>query len=285
LRQLIVTADDLGADIARNEGIFEAVEAGAVTSASILVNAPAFHDALAKILASSHRISVGVHLNISEGMPLSSGLKCLTNSGGSFFGKAETHRRLLEYGNSSLKAEIKREFTAQIRALAESGLKIDHIDGHQHVHVFPAAIEAAISVAQEFGIPWIRIPEEPPPAGSLAKAGSRYTLEAENFSRLAASARARTSEYSLNTTDHFRGLYLKGLLSKEFIEEIFQSLPQGLTELMVHPGKAPKDASESFAAFSNAEREKELAFLKRAEFKSLLEKYFIQLTGFPEGRS
>jgi D-alanine-D-alanine ligase-like ATP-grasp enzyme len=40
MRRLIVNADDLGADEARNEGIFEAIRAGVVTSASILPNGP-----------------------------------------------------------------------------------------------------------------------------------------------------------------------------------------------------------------------------------------------------
>ncbi len=38
MRRLIINADDLGADHARNEGIFEAIEAGVVTAASILAN-------------------------------------------------------------------------------------------------------------------------------------------------------------------------------------------------------------------------------------------------------
>jgi chitin disaccharide deacetylase len=286
LRQLIVNADDLGADVARNDGIFEAVKAGTVTSVSILVNAPAFDDALARILSSPLQISIGVHLNISEGVPLSSELKWLTNSGGSFYGKAETHRRLLDNGNDLLRTEIRREFTAQIRTLAERGIKIDHLDGHQHVHVFPAAIEVTACAAEEFGIPWIRIPEEPTPNEPLAKAGSSYALEAATFSRLAASARAQMSKSSLKMTEHFRGLYLKGLLSLEFLEQVFQSLPPGLTELMVHPGKAPgESASGSFSAFSNAEREKELAVLKSSGFQLLLKKHSVQLTSFPEGQS
>jgi chitin disaccharide deacetylase len=285
LRQLIVNADDLGADVARNNGIFEAVKAGAVTSVSILVNAPAFDDALAKILALPLQISIGVHLNISEGMPLSSDLKWLTNSVGSFCGKAETHRRLMDHSNELLRTEIRREFTAQIRTLAERGIKIDHLDGHQHVHVFPAAIEASACAAKEFGIPWIRIPEEPAPKGSLAKAGSSYALEAGTFSRLAASARTQMSKSSLKMTDHFRGLYLKGLLSLEFLEQVFQSLPPGLTELMVHPGKAPGEGVPgSYSAFSNPDREKELAVLKSSGFKLLLKKHSVQLTPFPESR-
>ncbi len=44
MKSLIINADDLGADEARNRGIFEAIEAGRVTSVSILVNGEGFDD-------------------------------------------------------------------------------------------------------------------------------------------------------------------------------------------------------------------------------------------------
>ena len=44
MKSLIINADDLGADEPRNRGIFEAIEAGRVTSVSILVNGNGFED-------------------------------------------------------------------------------------------------------------------------------------------------------------------------------------------------------------------------------------------------
>jgi predicted glycoside hydrolase/deacetylase ChbG (UPF0249 family) len=83
LRRLIVHADDLGADEARNEGIFEALEAGSVTAASILANGPALRDAFDRIASSPFRnISFGLHLNLTEGVPLSGGLKFLISRSG-----------------------------------------------------------------------------------------------------------------------------------------------------------------------------------------------------------
>ena len=46
MKSLIINADDLGADEARNRGIFEAIEAGRVTSVSVLVNGDGFEDAM-----------------------------------------------------------------------------------------------------------------------------------------------------------------------------------------------------------------------------------------------
>jgi predicted glycoside hydrolase/deacetylase ChbG (UPF0249 family) len=284
LRRLIVHADDLGADDARNAGIIEAIEAGSVTAASILVNGPAFEDCLQRIASADFNpISFGVHLNLTEGIPLSPGLKSITGPDGCFCGKQEAHRRLMSRGDEALEEEVGREFSAQIRALRAAGIRMDHLDGHQHVHIFPAAIDAALRAGREFGIPWIRIPEEPLPSGSIYRNNSLLNDEAERFCRIAAGARIRIHGSSLKTTDHFRGLYLKGRLFLARLEETLQTLLPGLTELMVHPGRMPGGQAEGpFSAFSHREREEELEVLTSGSFHRILEKYRVRLTSFPE---
>jgi predicted glycoside hydrolase/deacetylase ChbG (UPF0249 family) len=57
----------------------------------------------------------------------------------------------------------------------------------------------------------------------------------------------------------------------------------GLTELMVHPGRiADTTRTGPFTSFSTGERERELAALLDPIFPTLLEKYGISLTPFPE---
>jgi chitin disaccharide deacetylase len=286
MKQLILSADDLGADISRNVGIFEAIEAGVLTSTCILVNGCAFQHALANIHKINTKISIGVHLNLSEGRPLSSDLKVLIGPDGCFAGKAETHRRLAARGNNLLRREIRQEFAAQIAMLKNAGVPIDHLNGHQHIHVFPAALTEAIWAANEFGIRWIRIPEEPSPTGPLAAASVMLVQEAETFSRFARDARVLALRSGLKATDHFRGLYLKGFMSLEHLEDVIKTLPSGVTELMTHPGRAPADgATDVFAPFSNSERERELLILKDVRFRSMLEQHNIQLLPFPEACS
>ncbi len=284
MKRLIVHADDLGADDARNAGIIEAIEAGSVTAASILVNGPAFQDCLQRIASMNGRqFSFGVHLNLTEGRPLSPGLETITGADGCFCGKQEGHRRLMNRGDDVLEQEIRREFAAQIQALRDAGIRIDHLDGHQHVHIFPAAIDATVRTAREFGIPWIRIPEESLPSRSMDRNNPLLNDEAERFCRLAAAIRIKLHGSTIKTTDHFRGLYLKGRLSLESLERTLQTLPPGLTELMVHPGRAHGGPVQGpFSAFSNREREKEREVLTNSKFHFMLEKYNVRLTPFPE---
>jgi len=284
LKKLIINADDLGADVARNEGIFEAIDAGVVTAASILVNGPAFRDVLERIAAThGKRISFGIHLNLTEGMPLTPGLKFITGPDGCFCGKAEGHRRLMRKGDAALEEELRQECAAQITALRDAGIRIDHIDGHQHVHIFPAVVNSAHRAGRVFGIPWIRIPEEPPPSVSMDRNNHTTADEAEMFCRLAADARNGIHESTMKMTDHFRGLYLKGKMSLRNLEGILSTIPVGLTELMVHPGRVPAWRTEGpFSSFSHGDRETELEVLTDGNFRAMLAKHHIRLTPFPE---
>ena len=92
MKSLIINADDLGADEARNRGIFEAIEAGRVTSVSVLANGDGFEDAMERWRTLDKKeISLGIHINLSEGRPISQGLRLLTGKDGVFLGKWTTH--------------------------------------------------------------------------------------------------------------------------------------------------------------------------------------------------
>jgi predicted glycoside hydrolase/deacetylase ChbG (UPF0249 family) len=107
--------------------------------------------------------------------------------------------------------------------------------------------------------------------------------EAEKFTKLAAAARTGIYDSTMSMTDHFRGLYLKGRMSLRNIEGILSTLPMGLTELMVHPGRVPAGLTEGpFSSFSHGDRETELKVLMDGNFRVMLAKHNILLTPFPE---
>jgi chitin disaccharide deacetylase len=280
-RELIINADDLGADLGRNAGIFEAIQGGAVSSVSVLANGPAIEDALERLHSLKQpRISIGVHLNLSEGKPLSLGLRLLTGPDGHFPGKASTQRLLVDSGNTPLEREVAREISAQIEACKKAGLTITHFDGHQHVHIFPAVFPGAVKIAREHKIPWMRVPEEFIffSGGDLP---AQIREEALAFSRLAGVARGRLGETGIQTTEHFFGLSLKGRITPPVLAETLQHLRPGLTELMVHPGRVYyNDPSNPFSAFSTADRERELAALLAPEFRLALTAAGIHLVCF-----
>jgi predicted glycoside hydrolase/deacetylase ChbG (UPF0249 family) len=287
MRQLIVNADDLGADGARDDGIFEAIQAGVVTSVSILANGPTSHDAMTRLRSLGLRnVSPGVHLNLSEGKPLSAGLKLLTGPDGFFLGKAQTRQILLSRGDTILAREIAEEVSCQIRALQDEGMEIRHLDGHQHVHVFPAAIRAVLEAAEKHHIPWMRIPEEPPSPAQSHECSDDLLNEGQFFSHLAETARVQLQGTCVRSTDYFRGLYFKGRINAPLLQEFAGTIPEGLTELMVHPGRVARCRSSGpFSNFSTVEREQELEALVHKGFRAELSKRGIDLTPFPQMRT
>ena len=284
MKKLVVNADDLGADGSRNEGIFAAIRAGVVTSASILVNGAAFDDAVRIIRGEGFtRISWGVHVNLSEGMALCPGLRVLTDRCGCFRGKRAAHLLLSEREPVLLEEEIGREIEAQVGRLKKTGIPINHLDGHQHVHVFPAVLGPAIRAAVGHRIPWFRIPEEPEQVDAASPVSDDVVREARRFSNLGREARSAVEASGLHVADSFRGLYFKGRLSPSILSSCMKGLPDGLTELMVHPGLASCGGSDHpFAAFSTPDRQKELEALLEADFVLAARKNGVAMTPFPE---
>jgi predicted glycoside hydrolase/deacetylase ChbG (UPF0249 family) len=282
MKQLIVNADDLGADEERNAGIFEAIDAGSVTSVSILVNGPAFENAvmgIRRLRLSS--ISVGLHLNLSEGCPISSGMNQLTGRDGLFLGKARAQKLLTNWGDRELESEIQKELSAQLAVLKNAGIAIDHLDGHQHVHVLPAVFRVSAEAAVCHEIPWVRIPVETVEHPGTISDG-KLLHEATFFGSHAQAAKPFYEAAGICMTNEFRGLYLKGRLDAAHWRQFLEDVPPGLTEFMVHPGRPGRDGSANpFAGFSTIERENELKALIDNRFHSALLEAGVTLTRFP----
>ena len=287
MKKLIVNADDLGADEGRNAGILEAIEGGAVKSVSLLANGPATDEALRAIRQGKYEgVSIGFHLNLSEGRPICPDLRLLAGKEGAFLGKAAARQLLLQEDISDLENEVRREVDAQIGVLLKAKIPLSHLDGHQHLHVFPAVRKTAIRAAGKNGISWIRTPYELLPVLEEAQIPEDLKWESKLFSDLSGEATRLLAGTGIRTADHFRGLYLKGRLSPALLEECLAGLPEGLTELMVHPGKIYVGAvGGSFSGFSTSDREKELEALLSPSFQRAVRRKGISLISFREALS
>ena len=68
---LIVNADDFGRSESVNRAICEAFEKGRVNSTTLMANMPAAKEAYELAKKGGFADKVGIHLNITEGMPMS----------------------------------------------------------------------------------------------------------------------------------------------------------------------------------------------------------------------
>lgn len=269
-RLLIINADDLGLTPGINRGIFEAASVGALTSASMMVNAPGFDDALARLRWAARPPALGLHLNLTLGTPLTRAPSLVDPHGHLLSCSALVVRALR--GRIDMRA-VENEVRAQVQALIAAGITPTHLDSHRHIHLLPGIRGAVTRVAAEFGIRIVRTPLEPLTCNTHNLNGC-----IKKFALLA--AHAGDSRRIPNTPRiHFRGISLHG--GNDFARGLFAvlaKLPAGVTELMVHPGYSCS-ALAALDSYS-VQREDELHTLTSPDLLRRIHDSGIQLTNF-----
>jgi predicted glycoside hydrolase/deacetylase ChbG (UPF0249 family) len=129
------------------------------------------------------------------------------------------------------------------------GARPAHVDGHKHVHAEPAVLGALLEVAAELGL---------------------------RVRALDPSMRDRIRRRGAPAADHFLGdAARRPFWTLRRLRGAVQALGPGTTELMCHPGRAPRHARTSFGV----EREEELAALCDPGVREALRTLGIALVG------
>ncbi len=253
---VIIHADDFGETLEITEGICLGIEAGVVTSTSVMVNMPGTTEALRRIPKLAQQASFGVHLNLCEGRPLAGGAT-LTDRDGAFLRKRALAVRALA-GKLSL-PELEAEIAAQISLLRDAGVRISHLDGHKHLHQLPIVCAAVANVLPRFGIERVRITR----LASWRKVRGPSMLAREIAARHAARVFARAQLRSPAHTVDLREL-LAGRGSAPLARpRCGVSTP---VEVCCHPGTPAADAAKP----GSHRRGTELDYLLSARFRAVL---------------
>lgn len=218
--RIIVNADDCGYSAHVNEHIRKAITLGRVSSTTVMANMSDFDGAVKMYKELHARASFGVHLNLTEGVPLLEneelldyGFYRLEKGEVVFNGKAFKHK----YLPKRIKNGIRAELDAQISKVLDSGIEASHIDGHHHIHTAPFILPIVTDLAKQFGIKKIR---------RVANTGFK-NIKFFQFLWM----QYVKSCTNLTTPTHFYGF-------DEFLElSKTHSFPaQAIIELMCHPG-------------------------------------------------
>jgi hopanoid biosynthesis associated protein HpnK len=287
MKQLIVNADDFGMAPGVNRAIVQAHRTGIVTSTSLLANGSAFDDAAAAA-RSNPTLAVGVHLNLTEGRPLSDPAKlgALANAAGDFIGSPEALFFRIVTGRVSLDA-AEREFRAQIERVLSAGICPTHLDGHQHVHMWPPMFALTARLASEYGMAGVRSSRErrvdfPGLWRRNTRLRGKILMQAAaglGLSFLAVASRGALSAAGVATPDYFYGVSATGYLDRGTLEEVLRDVPDGVSELMCHPGYV--DATlEHVSTRLLRQRETELDAVAGPEARNLAERFGIQLVTY-----
>ncbi|MBL7685855.1 MAG: ChbG/HpnK family deacetylase [Deltaproteobacteria bacterium] len=266
MKRVIIHADDFGYSSSVNQGILKGMQTGRITSASTLTN---FLNSTSEALtlARLHTLDVGWHVNLTEGVPLSSPseIPSLISSEGKFHPLKTFILKC--YLRQISPEEIFRELSAQYEVFEKFSIKPSHIDGHEHVHVFPIISPIVRKIAYEHSIPFVRLPVEEGGV-TIPRWMGRKFLSLQPGSK-------KTFWKISESIPAFYGFSLATVKDKKKAwEELFAKLPS-FSEVMVHPG----DADDVRDSFYNS-RVDELNFLLSEDFKGLLQKYEIKLVSF-----
>lgn len=238
MSRLIVNADDFGLHPSVNEAIVKCHTNGIVTSTSLLASGNAFNDAVS-LAQSLPNLGIGVHVALVGGIrPVSNpkDVPSLLTKDGVF---PETYTELMKriYLGKINYAELRQEIKAQFNKIVESGLRITHADGHQHMHVLPTVLPIVMECMREHHITRMRTPEERlsflngiyNPVRIVGKAG---------LSTVAAKAFTIARNNGIECTRYFWGMVNGGQLNESSLFQILKQVnnKQASHEIMTHPG-------------------------------------------------
>ncbi len=229
MRTLVVTADDVGLHPGLTLGAIQAHDQGIVTACSVVATGNALDDAVER-LRERPGLDAGVHLTFVGERPLSppERVRSLLDKDGAFlpgFRAFAVRYFLGGIDGAELEAELRR----QIEKLLAAGLRLVHANSHQHLHVLPRIFETVLKLAEEYRIPWVRIPNDP--AATL----SPRSLEIGILNRIGRQARRRLEGGAIRTADRTVGILDAGRLTPERLARVLKDV-QKVTELVCHPG-------------------------------------------------
>lgn len=271
---LIVNADDFGYFDRVCEGIIHCAEAGVVTATGIMANGPSFEKWIDR-LNGIPKLSAGVHLNATLGRPLTRAMqKELRTRDQEFPSWTGLAASVL---SGRIRSEIIiEEWKAQIQRCLDSGVRIEFLNSHEHVHLLPVLFRGAIELAREFDIDQVRVPR--------AEWGPSFSSDSM-IRNLAVSSLRAISRADNQRAPTLLGLNISGRLDVEYLSWRVARLGGGeVFELMCHPGWHDSKAAEKEKLREYHDWELELESLTSPKFTELLQEHGVALVSYEDLR-
>ncbi len=190
-------------------GAIRAHDEGIVTACSIVANGREFDDAVAR-LREVPSLEVGVHLALVEERALTTGSMMPRNYVRFILGRP---------------GDVEPELRAQIEKVLATGLRVTHLNGHQHLHVLPRVRRIVHRLARQYGIGYVRVVND--------RGGKRRRLSIAALNRVGAAAHGRPAGESARR--YTIGVAEAGHLTATRIIELLDHVDD-VTELVTHPG-------------------------------------------------
>lgn len=234
--RLLFTADDFGLTESVNEAVERAHRDGVLHAASLMVAGTAAADAVRRARAMPS-LRVGLHLVVIEGpavLPRAE-IPNLVDEHGQF--PSDQLRLGINYfARPRVRRQLAAEIRAQFAAFAATGLTLHHADAHKHMHLHPTVGRLMLEIGREFGLSRVRVPAEPPAV--LARCGTRVGLGGHAMYHWTRVLRRQARAAGMTTTDHCFGIAWSGHMTPERVRRLMAELPEGESEIYLHPATA-----------------------------------------------
>lgn len=215
-----INADDYGLTRGVTDGIIKAHREGCVTSTTLMMNGLSVEYAVEQAKKNCE-LKVGVHLVLTWGKPILNDNTSLIQSNGNF--KYTSSYRDME---PPLVEDVEKEWRAQLEAFRKTGLTLNHIDSHHHIHAWPSLVNVILKLAKEYEVP------------------VRYADSLKDYPDMCWTEKLWTEFYQDGVTDN-----LFARLKKENVLSV---------EVMTHPGFVDEDLIENSSYLYTREKEIEL---------------------------
>ena len=235
--RLIVNADDFGLSASVNAAVIRAHREGILTTASLMVSEPGFTEAV-QLARENPRLGVGLHLTLLMGHSALPPEKIpgLVNARGEFSNRP-VGVGLGYFFNRGLREQLRAEIHAQFEKFHATGLPLDHVNGHLHLHLHPVVFKILMADADQLRIRHLRLTRDClARSRRIARGHLVYKVShAAIFEFLSGRARKVLAEKKVRHAQITFGLLQDSHVDEEYVLKLLPELPPGDSELYSHP--------------------------------------------------
>lgn len=236
-RCLIVNADDFGLSASVNQAVVRAYREGILTSASLMVNEPGFDEAV-RLAKENPKLGVGLHLTLLHGHSTLPPEKIpgLVNSRREF-SNSPVGVGMKYFFSRNLRESLHAEIHAQFVKFHSTGLLLDHVNGHLHLHLHPVIFKILMDDAEKFGIRQFRLTRDCLDRARRLSRGHLFYKVSHAFiyDRLSSRARKPLQRRNIKYAQITFGLLQDSRVDEDYILKLLPELPPGDSELYSHP--------------------------------------------------
>lgn len=159
--QKIFNADDFGISKGVNAAIVKAHREGILNSASLMINQKYAAEAV-KLAKEMPELEMGLHVNLTNEYPAASAqeIPLLVDGQGKLKNGFVNLLLLSFFKPRQLRLQVEIEMRAQIAKYLTTGLPLQHLDSHRHVHMIPQIFKTMRKLQKEFEVSRIRVMNE-----------------------------------------------------------------------------------------------------------------------------